>query len=193
MTSSQTPPRDLYGPHASPTGGAKTAAELFSGRYFGQRRRCAAPATTAPAGTGSSSAPRRPTPGDRHARQPPGPGRRREDYAADLAGGRRAGHRTVGVSRPAGHGRPRRRRRYRRGLASGDGRHLLGVRLRPEARRPRVQRRRHLARARAGADAAGPVVRPGGAGRVGHAAQVPRPARRRRDRLRPAAPPGRRR
>lgn len=37
MTSSQTPPRDLYGPHAGPDSGqAKTAAELFSGRYFEQ-------------------------------------------------------------------------------------------------------------------------------------------------------------
>ena len=37
MTSSQTPPRGLQGPHASPGGGyAKTAAELFSGRYFQQ-------------------------------------------------------------------------------------------------------------------------------------------------------------
>ena len=40
MTSSQTPPRDLYGPHAGyDSGEAKTAAELFSGRYFEQAAR----------------------------------------------------------------------------------------------------------------------------------------------------------
>ena len=37
MTSSKMPERDLYGPQADPGGGqAKTAAELFSGRYSGQ-------------------------------------------------------------------------------------------------------------------------------------------------------------
>jgi hypothetical protein len=37
MTSSQTPPRDLHGPHADPGGGyVKTAAELFCDRYFQQ-------------------------------------------------------------------------------------------------------------------------------------------------------------
>lgn len=37
MTSSQMPPRDLHTLHADPGGGhPKTAAELFSGRYFQQ-------------------------------------------------------------------------------------------------------------------------------------------------------------